>query len=197
MSKLVTLTWMADWQKQLSRMAWACGRLGSVAAGRMVVTRCLGSRDGGIPYKAALRCDPWRLARLEPGARRWRGLMAAGPGLPRGWNLEDGEWRFGEGDGRRACAVCGAAGAGRCACVWDCWPCAGVRACGCGVCVCGCRLCPYEYDDRRVCLVGLGWPCNSLTVADWQLGCRNFGYGLFGYRLALPELPKIISGFTS
>jgi hypothetical protein len=36
MSKLVTLTWMADWQKQLSRMAWARGRLGSVAADRVV-----------------------------------------------------------------------------------------------------------------------------------------------------------------
>jgi hypothetical protein len=139
MSKLVTLTWMADWQKQLSRMAWARGRLGSVAADRVVVTRRPGSRDGGIPCKAALRCEPWQ---LEPGARRWRSLMAAGPGLPRGWNLEDDEWRFGEGDGRRACAVCGAASCSVRACgTAECWlRCAsgqGVRACGCGVCVCG------------------------------------------------------------
>jgi hypothetical protein len=62
-----------------------------------------------------------------------------------------------------------------------CWPCAGVQLYASQM--------PY---NRRVCLVGLGRPCNS-----GQLGCRNFGYGLFGYRLALPELPKIISGFTS
>jgi hypothetical protein len=36
---LVTLTWMADWQEQPSRMAWARGRLSSVAADRVVATR--------------------------------------------------------------------------------------------------------------------------------------------------------------
>jgi hypothetical protein len=93
--------------------------------------------------------------------------MAAGPGLPRGWNLEDGEWRFGEGDGRRACAVCGAAGGVLCA----------GRLWACGVCVCGCRLCPY--DDRSVCLVGLGRPCNS---GSWAVGISGTGCSGTGWR---------------
>jgi hypothetical protein len=142
--------------------AWPAGFGGGRPRGGLVVTRRPGSRDGGIPCKAALRCEPWR---LEPGARQWRGLMAAGPGLPRGWNLEleDGEWRFGEGDGRRACAVCGAAGRWlRCACSVR----AGLLALGlwlrCAVCVSqGVRAC-----GCAVCLVGLGRPCkwcNRLT----------------------------------
>jgi formate dehydrogenase maturation protein FdhE len=58
--------------------------------------------------------------------------------VPRGWNLEleDGEWRFGEGDGRRACAVCGAVGrwALPAVCVQRQSGRAGLRLCRCAVC---------------------------------------------------------------
>jgi hypothetical protein len=84
MSRLVTLTWMADWQEQPSRMAWARGRLGLVAVDRVVATRC-----PGMVGSPALRTAMRALAAGAAGARRWRGLMATGPGLPRGWNLED------------------------------------------------------------------------------------------------------------
>jgi hypothetical protein len=82
--------------------------------------------------KAALRCEPWR---LEPGARRWRGLMAAGPGLPPcrevgtwNWKTANGDLAKATADGRARCA--GLLGGGRClrcACSVS----QGVRACGC------------------------------------------------------------------
>jgi hypothetical protein len=92
MSRLVTLTWMADWQEQPSRMAWARGRLGSVAADRVVATR-----RPGMARSPALQTAMRALAASAARARRWslgvgalEALMAAG--LPRGWNLED--WRM-------------------------------------------------------------------------------------------------------
>jgi hypothetical protein len=62
MSRLVTLTWMADWQEQEqpSRMAWPAG----FGGGRPAWWRlgALGWRD---PLRCELRHEPWRLARLE------------------------------------------------------------------------------------------------------------------------------------
>jgi hypothetical protein len=40
-------------------------------------------------------------------------------------------------------------------------------------------------------------PWAYYELGQWTVACRNFGYGLFGYLFALPELPRIISGFTS
>jgi hypothetical protein len=50
---------------------------------------------------------------------------------------------------------------------------------------------------------GWAWPpgpasCQHVIICEhWAAAAVViFGYGLFGYRLVLPELPRIISGFT-
>jgi hypothetical protein len=45
----------------------------------------------------------------------------------------------------------------------------------------------WAWAGQRVIVICEQWAAAAVVI---------FGYGLFGYRLVLPELPRIISGFT-
>jgi hypothetical protein len=108
-------------------------------------------------------------------AGRWRGVAGSWTWMPGCWLLDLDEWM--EEPNRRmdkdngACHL-GFAVAAVCAVRWWAW----AGRCG-------------------------QWPLGRGSWAFPRLrsgvACRNFGSGLFGYRFALPELPRIIPGFTN